>query len=299
MTTPPPGQPLDLAPGLRAVLAPNPSPMTADGTWSYLVGETRELALIDPGPDDPAHVAALLAALRPGQRIGAILVTHAHRDHTGATAALARATGAPVLAFGGAHEGRRPIMEALAASDPGGGTEGTDAGFHPDRRIADGEVIAGEGWRLTTLHTPGHLSGHLCFLWGDSAFSGDHVMGWNSSIVAPPDGDMGAYMTSLDWLAASGVTRLWPGHGAPVPDAQTRIKALAAHRRAREAAVLSELAKAPATATGIAVAIYLDLPRAALPAAALNVFAHLIDLTERGLAAPEGPLTRTARFQLR
>lgn len=299
MTTPLPGQPLDLAPGLRAVLAPNPSPMTANGTWSYLVGDAADLALIDPGPDDPAHVAALLAALRPGQRIGTILVTHAHRDHTGATPALARATGAPVLAFGRAHEGRRPIMEALAARNPGGGTEGTDAGFRPDRRIADGEVIAGEGWRLTALHTPGHLSGHLCFLWGDSAFSGDHVMGWNSSIVAPPDGDMGAYMTSLDRLAATGATRLWPGHGAPVPNAQGRIAALSAHRRAREAAVLEQVSKSPATANEITEAVYLDLPRAALPAAALNVLAHLIDLTERDLAAPEGPLSRAARFHLR
>ncbi len=289
-----------LMPGLRRVLAPNPSAMTGRGTNSYLVGEGA-VALIDPGPDDPAHLAALLAALAPGERISHILVTHAHRDHSALAPAAAAATGAPVLAFGDALAGRSPQMAALAARERPRGGEGADRAFRPDVALADGAVIEGSltdggGWQITALHTPGHFGNHLCFAWGDQIFSGDHVMGWSSSVVAPPDGDMAAYMASLDRLAAAGAARLWPGHGDPVTDPASRIASLAAHRRSRSAAILARLADGPATATELAAAIYTETPPALLPAAALNTFAHLIELSDLNHARPQGPLSFTTRF---
>lgn len=290
-----PGEAQAIAPGLRVVLAPNPSAMTLHGTNSYILGEGR-VAVIDPGPDDPAHLAALLAALRPGERIDHILVTHAHLDHSPLARPLARLTGAPVLAFGPATAGRSPTMERLAAAGTLAGGEGIDAGFAPDILLADGEAVEGEGWRLRALHTPGHFGNHLSFVWGDAVFAGDHVMGWASSLVSPPDGDMGAYMASLDRLASVGAHRLYSGHGDPVADPLERIADLVAHRRAREAAILSALGRGPADAATLAHAIYTGTPPALMPAAARNVLAHLIDLAERSLARAEGPLTARSRF---
>jgi glyoxylase-like metal-dependent hydrolase (beta-lactamase superfamily II) len=282
-------------PGLRRVLAPNPSPMTATGTNSYLVGE-GEVALIDPGPDDPAHLAAILAALGPGERISHILVTHAHRDHSALAPRLAAATNAPIVAFGDATAGRSPLMEDLARRGVGGG-EGTDRGFRPDLRLGDGDSVEGPGWRLTAIHTPGHFGNHLCLRWGDEVFSGDHVMGWSTSIVAPPDGDMGAYMASLDRLEQEGAARLWPGHGDPVADPAARIAALRRHRQERSAAIHTALGAGPATAAAIAAAVYRDTPPALMPAATMNVFAQLIEMTEGNRAEPLGPLALATRFR--
>ncbi|MCB2137247.1 MAG: MBL fold metallo-hydrolase, partial [Rhodobacteraceae bacterium] len=192
-----PGRAVTLAPGLRRVLAPNPSPMTFRGTNTYILGEDA-VAVIDPGPESEAHLAALLAAIGDAGRISHILVTHAHLDHSPLARRLARLSGAPVLAFGAAEDGRSARMAALAASGHAGGGEGVDTAFRPDCRLSDGDRIEGAGWVLEAIHTPGHFAGHLSFLWGDRVFSGDHVMGWASSLVSPPDGDMGAYMRSLD-----------------------------------------------------------------------------------------------------
>ncbi|WP_413875492.1 MBL fold metallo-hydrolase [Albidovulum sp.] len=290
-----PGEVQAVAPGLRVVLAPNPSVMTLHGTNSYILGEGR-VAVIDPGPDDPAHLAALLAALRPGERIGQILVTHAHLDHSPLARPLARLTGAPVLAFGPATAGRSATMERLAALGAIAGGEGVDAGFAPDIRLADGEIVEGAGWRVRALHTPGHFGNHLSFVWEDAVFAGDHVMGWATSLISPPDGDMGAYMASLDRLAALGAARLYSGHGDPVVDPSARIADLAAHRRAREATILAALGCGPADAPTLACAIYTETPAALMPAAARNVLAHLIDLAERSLARAEGPITALSRF---
>ncbi len=284
-----------LVPGIRRVLAANPSAMTGRGTNSYLIG-TGAVALIDPGPDDPAHLAALLAALRPGESISHILVTHAHRDHSGLAPALARATGAPVLAFGDARAGRSPLMEMLAESHRAPGGEGVDAAFRPDILLADGDTVGGGDWELGVLHTPGHFGNHLCFDWAGQVFCGDHVMGWSSSVIAPPDGDMRAYMASLGRLAAARPVRLFPGHGEAVTDPAGRIAELTAHRRARAEAIAAALQRGPATATELARQIYHDTPAALLGAAALNVFAHLIDMTERNTAMPLGQIGFQTQF---
>ena len=291
------GRSVALAAGLRSVLARNPSAMTCRGTVSYLIG-SGDVALIDPGPDDPTHLAALLAALAPGERITTIFVTHAHRDHSGLAPALAKATGAPVLAFGNATAGRSALMEDLARRDPSLGGEGVDHGFRPDITLADGERVAGDGWDITAIHTPGHFGNHLCFQAGDWLFCGDHVMGWSSSVIAPPDGDMGAYMRSLDRLAATGAARLFPAHGAPIDDPASRIAELIRHRQMRAAAVAEGLRAAPATASELALQIYRDTPAHLLPAAALNVFAHLIDMSDKNQARPMGKIAFTTPFRL-
>ena len=294
---PTPGTPREMGGGIRAILAPNPSPMTHHGTNSYLVG-ARRLAVIDPGPDDPAHLAAILDALGPGQSISHILVTHAHLDHSPLAPRLAAETGAPVLAHGRAQAGRSPVMARLAQTGEIGGGEGVDAGFTPDRLLADGEMIDGDGWRITAHWTPGHFCNHMCFESGGDMFSGDLVMGWASTLISPPDGDLAQFRASCARLKAAAPERLLPGHGAPVTDPAGRIDALLAHRDAREAAILAALGAGPADAATLARRIYTDTPAALMPAAARNVLAHLVDLAESGRATPLGPLSRAARFAL-
>ncbi|ETX29137.1 MBL fold metallo-hydrolase [Roseivivax isoporae] len=294
MTAPEAGRPETLAPGLVRLLAPNPSPMTFWGTNTYLVG-TRGLAVIDPGPDLPAHLDAILASLGPGQHITHILVTHAHLDHAPAARPLAARTGAPILAFGDARAGRSAAMRRLAAAGTLGGGEGVDAAFVPDAELPDGALVAGDGWQIEALHLPGHFGNHLGFALGDTLFTGDLVMGWASSLVSPPDGDLTDFMASLDRLASRTWSSFLPGHGAPVTDPAARLAELIAHRRAREAAILAALRAGAADAAAIARTVYTDTAPALLPAAERNVLAHLIDLHGRGLVhtagspAPESP----------
>ncbi len=292
---PPVGVAIDLAPGLRRILAPNPSPMTYRGTNTYLVG-TRDLAVIDPGPMAPAHLEAILAALGPGQRISHILVTHTHLDHSPLARPLAARTGAPVLAFGDAEAGRSAVMRELARAGPMGGGEGIDAGFRPDRCLRDGEIVAGEDWRLEVIHTPGHLGNHIALAWQDSLFTADHVMGWSTSLVSPPDGDLTQFMASCRRLQHHAWRVFHPGHGAPVTDPMARLDWLIAHRLSREAAILDALADGPATARALAERIYTDVPPALLPVAERNVLAHLIDLKGQSVIAAEVPLAASSLF---
>lgn len=292
---PPTGIAEPLMPGLRRIVAPNPSPMTYRGTNTYLIG-TRELAVVDPGPDSRPHLDAILNALQPGQSISHILVTHSHTDHSPLARALSAHTGATVLGFGNAHAGRSPVMQGLARDGLAGGGEGIDHDFSPDVILRDADSIDGDGWTLEVIHTPGHLGNHIALGWGDACFTADHVMGWASSLVSPPDGDLTDFMTSCHRLRQRDWSVFHPGHGAPVTAPSDRLDWLIAHRNQREAAILAALADGPATASDLAARIYTDTPSALLPAAERNVFAHLVDLTGKNQVAPNPRLAANARF---
>ncbi|WP_317054789.1 MBL fold metallo-hydrolase [Roseovarius rhodophyticola] len=294
---PTPGVVADLGDGIRRILAPNPSPMTFRGTNTYLVGAT-DVAVIDPGPADENHLSAILTALAPDQRITHIFVTHSHLDHSPLSPVLARETGAKVHAFGPSRAGRSAVMQGLAAAGLTDAGEGVDPDFAPDVVLEDGAQMEGPDWSLTALWTPGHLGNHLCFAMGDVIFSGDLVMGWASSLVAPPDGDLTDFMASCRRLRQMNARVLHAGHGAPITDPAARIDWLIAHRNEREAAILTALSTAPATAEALTRQIYTDTPQALLPAAERNVLAHLIDLHGKNTVHPVGELTRDAIFAL-
>ncbi|MDP3195719.1 MBL fold metallo-hydrolase [Tabrizicola sp.] len=281
-------------PPIRQLLAPNPSPLTGKGTNTWVVGAT-DLAVIDPGPDAQGHLEAILGAVGPGQRISHVVVTHTHLDHSALARRLSAATGAPIHAFGTATDGRSPLMDRLAPSLPAH-AEGLDRDFRPDHCLAEGQTLHGPDWSLAVLHTPGHLGNHICLALGDLLFSGDHVMGWSSTIISPPDGDMADYMASLARLAAGSWRRLLPGHGDPVADPAGRLAELVTHRRQREAQILRALTRVAADIPDLTRRVYLDTPRHLLPAAERNVLAHLIDLEARKLVAAEPDLRPDARF---
>ena len=279
-----------LEPGLRRVTAPNPSPMTHTGTQTYILGEGA-VCVVDPGPASPPHLNAILGALQPGETVANILVTHSHLDHSPLARPLAEATGAPVLAAGPSDWGRSPVMVALGAAVGGG--EGVDMQFTPDAQIREGDIVDG----IEVLETPGHMANHLSFVWGDALLSGDLVMGWSTSLVSPPDGDMTAFFASLEALQARKDRIYYPGHGDPVTNPQTRCAELIAHRRTREAQIMTALHKiGPANADTLARTIYTDLASALLPAAARNVLAHLIDLHTRAQIGTRGPVAADTLF---
>jgi len=294
---PTPGHVVTMEQGVRRILAPNPSPMTYWGTNTYILGEGR-VVVIDPGPADRTHFDAILAGLAPGEEISHILVTHSHLDHSPLARPLSEATGAPVLAFGDATAGRSDVMADLVARGMASGGEGVDRGFTPDATLKDADVLDVNGARIQALWTPGHYSNHLSFAFqGDAVFTGDHVMGWASSLVSPPDGDLTAFMASCEKLAARDDRVYYPGHGNPVEDTQARIHWLINHRRGREGDILKALSGPPQDIPTLTRAIYTDTPAPLLAAAARNVFAHLIDLTQRQLVRPHPQLDFTARFE--
>lgn len=283
-----------LAEGIRRVRADNPSPMTGSGTNTYLIGEGDGLCVLDPGPALPSHFNALRAAIGKA-RVGAILVSHAHLDHSALSRPLAEAVGAPVLAYGDATSGRSAVMQQLGLQ---GGGEGVDAGFAPDATLSDGETLDAAGIPLTAIHTPGHMGGHLSFAAGSIAFTADHVMGWSSSLVSPPDGDMRAYMDSLARLAAQTWTQFLPGHGEVVTAPAARLAELIAHRQQREAQILAALRAGPASAQSLARAIYTQTPPALLGAASRNVLAHLVDLHQQKRITTPTPPALDAIFSI-
>jgi glyoxylase-like metal-dependent hydrolase (beta-lactamase superfamily II) len=286
-----------LEPGLRRILAPNPSPMTYRGTNTYLLGE-HALAVIDPGPQSDTHLADMLAAVKPGQHISHIIVTHTHLDHSPLAAALSRQTGAPILAFGTAQAGRSFMMQKLAESGTVGGGEGVDKSFVPDEILVDGQSITGDGWQLDVIHTPGHIGNHISLGWNDACFTADHVMGWASSLVSPPDGDLTDFMISCKRLLQRDWRIFYPGHGGVIEDPEARLKWLINHRLNRETSILDLLKQGPATAPELAAVIYTETPKALLGAATRNVLAHLIDLHGRSLVTHDDTLNERAIFSL-
>jgi glyoxylase-like metal-dependent hydrolase (beta-lactamase superfamily II) len=277
-----------VAPGIRRVVAHNPGPFTFRGTGTYVVGE-GDVAVIDPGPDLAEHVEALLAGLS-GERITHILVTHTHRDHSPAAAAVKAATGAPTYGFG-PHGGTRGIP---------GIEEGGDWDFAPDIVTQDGDEIAGAGWRFEAVHTPGHTSNHLCFALPEQGilFSGDHVMGWSTSVIAPPDGDMAAYMASLDKLLPRNDAVYWPTHGPAITEPKAHVRAFIAHRREREAGVLACLESGIGQIDAMVERLYVGLNPNLKRAAGRSLLAHLIDLIGRGAVFCDEPPTIDATYRL-
>jgi glyoxylase-like metal-dependent hydrolase (beta-lactamase superfamily II) len=283
----------EVVPGVRRVLADNPSPFTFKGTVSYIVGRGR-VAIVDPGPLDEAHIAALLDAVR-GETVTHIFVTHTHRDHSPAVPRIKAATGAMVLAEG-PHRPARPLhvgeAPRLDASN--------DTDFRPDRALPDGEVIAGPGWTIEAVATPGHTANHMAFALkeADLLFSGDHVMAWSTPVVAPPDGAMSDYMASLQKLARRSEPVYLPGHGGAVRDAPRFVAHYIRHRQAREASIVHRLAKGEADIPTLVRAIYIGLDPRLVKAAGLSVLAHLEDLVTRGLVVTEGEPSIAGRYRL-
>lgn len=265
-------------PLVRRLLAPNPSPFTYSGTQTYIIGN-GDVAVIDPGPDLPEHVDALLAALA-GERIVAIVCTHTHRDHSPASRRLKAMTGAPII-------GCAP----LALDDEGPRADAAfDFDYRPDRVIGDGERLAGNGWTLVGVTTPGHTSNHLCLALPESQalFSGDHVMGWSTSIVSPPDGDMSAYMASLEKLHVRDDAVYYPGHGPAIDNPKRLLRGLIGHRRQREGQILRHVEAGEGDIAAMVAKMYKAIDPRLHPAAERSVLAHLIDLESRGLVLRQG-----------
>jgi glyoxylase-like metal-dependent hydrolase (beta-lactamase superfamily II) len=278
-----PGAVEEARPGVRRVLCANPSPFTFSGTVSYILGKGK-VAIIDPGPDSEAHAHALLDAVR-GETVTHIFVTHTHRDHSPNTARIKAATGATVYAEG-PHRASRPRYE----SEKHNPESGADRDFRPDVAVKSGDVIEGDGWKLEAVATPGHTANHMAFAWPKRkiSFVGDHVMGWSTSIVAPPDGSMVDYMASLDRLAARDEDLYFSGHGPEIPDGPRYVRFLIRHRQAREASILHRLAKGEADIPSMVRAIYIGIDPRLMTAAGFSVLAHLEDLVARGVVATDG-----------
>jgi glyoxylase-like metal-dependent hydrolase (beta-lactamase superfamily II) len=281
------GRPDQVSPLIRRVVANNPGPFTFRGTGTYIVGR-GEVAVIDPGPNDPTHLAALLAATA-GERIAEILVTHTHADHSPLARPLAAATGA--------------VVRGLPA--PGldtGFDEADEAGFRPDLMVADGDRIAGAGWTLEAVATPGHASNHMAYALDEenALFPGDHVMGWSTTVVSPPDGDMAAYLDSLDRVAARDFATLWPTHGPPVTEVAPFLAAYREHRLERERQVLGELKAGRGRIADMVPRLYADVAPRLHPAAAHSLWAHLVKLVNEGaVVCDDGEVRLGSGYRLR
>lgn len=287
-----PGVAEERLPGLVRVLADNPGPFTYTGTGTYIIG-MGAVAVLDPGPDLDSHFDALMAAL-DGKSVSHILVTHTHLDHSPLARRLADAVGAAIYAYGPHGSGRTGGLDGEDVE------AGADKDFAPDHRLADGDLVPGDGWTLRAIHTPGHTSNHLCFYWQEEEilFTGDHVMGWSSTIVSPPDGDMRAYMASLDTLIASSPKKLVPTHGPIMDDAISFMTALKGHRLGREAQIVDCLKAGSATIPDMVKTLYADVDIWLHPAAERSVLSHIIALIEEGRVATDGAAKLDSTYRL-
>lgn len=273
-----------LWPGIRRVIARNPSEFTLYGTNTFILGESGPLAIVDPGPASQEHVDAVLNAV-DGAEVSHIFVTHTHRDHSPAADILAAETGAATCGYGPHPTGRK---------EDGGGApveDGPDLTFVPQHRLADGETVAGPDWEIEAVHTPGHMSNHMCYALAGRGilFSGDHVMAWATSVISPPDGCLLSYMNSLNKVLGRPEAIFLPSHGPAIEDPETVVAAHIAHRDARTRQILDKLAQGPAKIPEIVEAIYEELDPRLIQAARLSVLAHLIYLRKEGLVAAQGP----------
>ena len=284
------GELAEVAPGIRRIIARNPSPFTLHGTGTYVLGR-GSVAVIDPGPADPAHIDALLAGLQ-GERITHVLVTHTHLDHSPGCRLLARHADAPTYGYGPHGAGR------LEADSPV--EEGADMEFRPDRQVRHGQRIEGDGWSVECVHTPGHTSNHCCYaLDGAGAlFSGDHVMGWSTSIVSPPDGNMGDYLASLALLLERDDRIYWPTHGPAVQEPKTLVRAFIAHRQARERQILDCVGRGQRRIADMLPSMYAHLPKSMHPAAARSALAAIEHLIDKGALAAEGEVRLDGIYRL-
>lgn len=280
-----------VSPLIRRVVANNPGPFTFLGTGTYIVGQ-GEVAVIDPGPDLPEHLDAILAALGPGETVSHILVTHHHSDHSPLARPLQEKTGAPIYGCAVGVQAEESTIKTEA---------GADLGFSPDISLCGGgAVLKGPNWTLEAIATPGHTSNHICFALHeeDALFSGDHIMGWSTTVITPPDGDMTDYMESLDLVKARGFTTLWPTHGPPVTEVTPFVEAYIAHRRAREAQVLAAVAEGHGRIKDMVPVLYAAVDKRLWPAASRSVLGHMIDLVRRGLVTTDGEAGLDSDYRL-
>ncbi len=287
------GEAARLSPLVTRVIANNPGPFTYTGSGTYLVGEgSGPFGVIDPGPADGAHLDALMAA--SDGRISHILITHTHLDHCGGARALAEAAGAPVYGFG-------PHPKAGDAAAPEQAMEeGGDKAFAPDHLMGEGDVVEGDGWRLQAVHTPGHLSNHLCFAMEqeNALFTGDHVMGWSTTVIVPPHGSMADYFASLERLLERDDVVYYPTHGAPIENPHRFVRAVRAHRRIRDGQILDQLKQGRTRIADMVAAMYADIDPRLHGAAAMNVLAHLIRLVGTGEVVADGAPSLEAEYAL-
>ncbi len=283
-----------LSPLIRRVICNNPGPFTYTGSGTYIIGNERgDVAVVDPGPLNEAHLDALVGEIGKA-RVSDILITHTHSDHCGGARAFAARVGAPIRGAG-AHPVREKSVDAPALD------EGADYAFRPDVLLNDGDKITGDGWTVEAVATPGHLSNHVCFALREerALFTGDHIMGWATTVIAPPDGDMGAYFESLEKLLARDDEIYYPTHGAPVANPKPFVRAIRTHRRIRDGQILDQLKKGRTTIREITGAIYADIDKRLHKAAALNVYAHLIRLVKIGAAECAGEPSLAADYRFR
>ena len=284
------GEVTEVAPGIRRIVAENPSPFTLYGTGTYIVGR-GEVAVIDPGPADGAHIAMLLEGLQ-GESISHILVTHTHTDHSPGCRLLQEHTDAETYAYGPHGSGK--LEQGVPVE------EGGDMDFQPDQLIRDGDVLNGGDWSIECVYTPGHTSNHMCYQLQEhkALFTGDHVMGWSTSIISPPDGDMGAYLASLDKLLERDDAAYWPTHGPSIEDPKPHVRAFIAHRRQREEQILACIGQDVHLIQDMVPLIYTEVPEFMYPAAARNVLAAVEHLVGKGELKTEGEVQLAARYRL-